>query len=122
VSVVDVEVGVERALRDLPSLAPSQKGKLREIIAVYPRWAGEHVPGHVNGLQLKHAPRHLSWAGDAEYHWGALGELLGQEAPVAPASKAPAKKKDRKLIVAPPRSPTCRSHSQRPAPGGKGRG
>jgi hypothetical protein len=43
---------------------PSSEGvldRLKRIRAVYPSWAREFVPGHINGLQLKHVRGHRTW-------------------------------------------------------------
>jgi hypothetical protein len=81
-----------RGLRELPSTTLETRGRVKTVIARYPAWAKEHVPGHVNGLQLKHAPLHGSWADDARRHWDALSAVLGEEsvvrAPAAPKKKA----------------------------------
>jgi hypothetical protein len=44
-----------RAMRDHPS-SEGVLDRLKKVRAVYPQWAREYVPGHINGLQLKHAP------------------------------------------------------------------
>ena len=80
-----------RALKELPSVTAETKGRAQTIIARYPKWAKEHVPGHVNGLQLKHEPLHGSWSRDALHLWGELADLLGEEvvarSPVSPKKR-----------------------------------
>ena len=65
-----------RAMRDHPS-SEGVLGRLKVIRAVYPQWAREFVPGHINGLQLKHVPVHSTWADDADDHWRALVAVVG---------------------------------------------
>jgi hypothetical protein len=84
-----------RAMRDNPASGRVRE-KLKAVRAVYPTWAGKHVPGHVNGLQLKHEPAHGSWVNDGQDAWHALEDRVGHEAP-AVAPKGLAKKKERKV-------------------------
>jgi hypothetical protein len=67
-----------RAIREHPSSERILE-RLKRIRGVYPEWAREYVPGHINGLQLKHAPIHGTWAKDAEDHWRALDGALGPD-------------------------------------------
>jgi hypothetical protein len=80
-----------RALKELPSSSDVTKAKVKEIIGRYPPWAKAHNPGHVNGMQVKHAPMHGSWGQDAHASWEALSDLLGEELQVS--SPGVAKKK-----------------------------
>jgi hypothetical protein len=82
-----------RAMREHPS-SDGVLDRLKMIRAVYPQWAREYVPGHINGLQLKHAPIHGTWAKDAEDHWGALGVALGPDF-AARVPRTPRKKKEK---------------------------
>jgi hypothetical protein len=87
-----------RAIREHPS-SDRVRDRLKAIRGVYPDWARQYVPGHVNGLQLKHLPIHGTWAKDAADHWEALGAALGSNfAPeFAPrvTTSTPKKKKER---------------------------
>jgi hypothetical protein len=77
-----------RALRDHPSTTPQVTELVKVVIARYPAWAKTYTPGHVNGLQVKHAPSHGSWAQDARDHWEALSDLLGDQRTIrSPAAK-----------------------------------
>jgi hypothetical protein len=67
-----------RAIREHPS-SGGVRDRLKTIRGVYPDWARQYVPGHINGLQLKHLPIHGTWAKDAEDHWQALGDALGSD-------------------------------------------
>jgi len=86
-----------RAMRDHPS-SETVLGRLKRIRAVYPEWAREFVPGHVNGLQLKHVPICATWADDADDHWRALVEVVGQEVPQARKVPPTRKKKERPVV------------------------
>ncbi len=86
-----------RAMRDHPS-SEGVLDRLKKIRAVYPQWAREFVPGHVNGLQLKHMPINGSWADDADEHWQALVEIVGQEVPQARKVPPTRKKKERAVV------------------------
>lgn len=83
-----------RVVREMPSSTPETKARVKVIIGRYPPWANAHTPGHVNGLQVKHVPLHGSWAQDARHGWTALGDLLGEELVVRPAT-TPRKKQRR---------------------------
>jgi hypothetical protein len=83
-----------RALKELPSMGDATKARVKEIIGRYPPWAKAHSPGHVNGMQVKHAPVHGSWARDARDAWKALDDLLGEELE-PPSSVVPKKKAKR---------------------------
>ncbi len=69
-----------RALRECPTVTTRVQEQAKIVVSRYPPWAKAHVPGHVNGLQLRHEPLHGSWAEDGRIHWQALGQLLGEEA------------------------------------------
>jgi hypothetical protein len=85
-----------RAIREHPS-SDGVLEHLKGIRAVYPEWARQYVPGHINGLQLKHAPIHGTWAKDAEDHWRALGVVLGPDfAKRVPST--PKKRKERSSV------------------------
>lgn len=90
-----------RAMRDHPS-SETVLGRLKRIRAVYPEWAREFAPGHVNGLQLKHVPISGSWASDADDHWQALVEVVGQEVPQARKVPPTRKKKERPVVEVEP--------------------
>ncbi|MGH7298355.1 MAG: hypothetical protein ACRELB_25670 [Polyangiaceae bacterium] len=81
-----------RALRESSSAPRETIDRAKIVLARYPAWAKKHVPGHVNGLQLKHAPLRGSWAQDGRDHWDALCQLLGEEGAVPPSRAAPRKK------------------------------
>jgi len=81
-----------RVLKESPSWTET-KDRVKEINGRYLSWAKEHSPGHVNGVQLRHAPMHGSWAQDARHYWGALADLLGEELVVRPAPTARKKAK-----------------------------
>ncbi|MGH7298516.1 MAG: hypothetical protein ACRELB_26485, partial [Polyangiaceae bacterium] len=81
-----------RALRESASAPRETLDRAKIVVARYPAWAKKHVPGHVNGLQLKHAPLRGSWAQDGRDHWDALCQLLGDEGGVAPSKAAPRRK------------------------------
>jgi hypothetical protein len=83
-----------RALKELPSASDATKARVKQIIGRYPPWAKTHGPGHVNGMQVKHAPVHGSWAHDARDAWEALDDLLGEELE-PPSSVVPKKKAKR---------------------------
>jgi hypothetical protein len=88
-----------RALKELPTASEATRERIKQIIGRYPPWAKEHVPGHVNGMQVKHAPAHGSWARDARACWRALDELLGEQGPVrlpvaAPSSRTKLQRSD----------------------------
>jgi hypothetical protein len=83
-----------RALKNLASVTPEMKSRVKVIISRYPPWAKEHAPGHVNGMQAKHEPMNGSWAQDARDDWDALNRLLGEE-PVVRSPGAPKKKPKR---------------------------
>ena len=107
-----------RAIREHPS-SDTATDRLKKIRAVYPQWTRDYVPGHIHGLQLKHAPLRGTWANDAGDHWHALCEVIGQELPKT-ATAAPArKKKERAAVESEPPSPrptgrSCRSFGGRP--------
>jgi hypothetical protein len=86
-----------RAIREHPS-SESVLDRLKTIRAVYPQWARQYVPGHINGLQLKHAPVRGTWTNDAEDHWRALGTHIGHDLPRARTS-APKKRKEKVRTV-----------------------
>jgi hypothetical protein len=83
-----------RAIREHPS-SDGVLEHLKKIRAVYPEWARQYVPGHINGLQLKHAPIHGTWAKDAEDHWRALGVALGPDFAARVTRSTPKKRKER---------------------------
>jgi uncharacterized Zn-binding protein involved in type VI secretion len=83
-----------RALKELPSTGDATQARVKQIIGRYPPWAKAHSPGHVNGMQVKHAPVHGSWAHDARDAWQVLGDLLGEELE-PPSSVVPKKKAKR---------------------------
>jgi hypothetical protein len=72
--------------------------RLKKIRAVYPEWARTYVPGHINGLQLKHTPIDDSWASDADDHWLALVAVVGREIPTARKNPPTRKKKERAVV------------------------
>jgi len=76
--------------------------RLKKIRAVYPEWARAYVPGHINGLQLKHTPIDSSWANDADDHWQALVAVVGHEIPTARKSPPTRRKKERTVVEAEP--------------------
>jgi hypothetical protein len=85
-----------RALKDLPASDEGLRTRVKAIIGRYPPWAATYNPGHVNGMQVKHVPRHGTWLQDARECWSELDALLGEELAVsAPASSAPKKKAKR---------------------------
>jgi hypothetical protein len=86
--------GTERPNAELPSTGDATKARVKEIIGRYPPWAKAHSPGHVNGMQVKRAPVHGSWAHDARDGWKALDDLLGEEFE-PPSSVVPKKKAKR---------------------------
>jgi hypothetical protein len=86
-----------RAMRDHPS-SETVLGRLKKIRAVYPEWARTYVPGHINGLQLKHAPIAGSWANDADEHWRAICAVVEREVPTARKSPPTRKKKERPVV------------------------
>jgi hypothetical protein len=83
-----------RALKELPSTGDATKARVKEIIGRYPPWAKAHGPGHVNGMQIKHAPVNGSWARDAQDGWKILDDLLGEEFE-PPSSVVPKKRAKR---------------------------
>jgi hypothetical protein len=90
-----------RAIREHPS-SDGVLEHLKRIRAVYPEWARQYVPGHINGLQLKHAPIQGTWAKDAEDHWRALGVALGPDfATRVPSTPKKRKEKERKSVEEP---------------------
>ena len=97
---LSVLVARTRALREHPSPSEATKAKVKEIIGRYPPWAKTYNPGHVNGMQVKHAPAHGSWLQDSRLHWAALNDLLGVE---LGARQPTASKKTRKRVEAEPR-------------------
>ena len=86
-----------RAIREHPS-SDTAVDRLKKIRAVYPQWTRDYVPGHIHGLQLKHAPLRGTWANDAGDHWQALCEVIGQELPKT-ATPTPARKKKERVAV-----------------------
>ena len=86
-----------RTMRDHPS-SQGVMERLKKTRAVYPQWAREYVPGHINGLQLKHTPIHGTWANDADDHWRALVAVVGDEVPTARKSPPTRKKKERTVV------------------------
>jgi hypothetical protein len=90
-----------RAMRDHPS-SEGVLDRLKKVRAVYPQWAREYVPGHINGLQLKHAPMGAAWADDADDHWGALVAVVGHEIPTARKVPPTRKKKERPVVEVEP--------------------
>jgi hypothetical protein len=83
-----------RAMRDHPS-SERVLGRLKVIRAVYPQWARDFVPGHINGLQLKHVPVRNTWADDADDHWQALVAVVEREVPQARKNPPTRKRKER---------------------------
>jgi hypothetical protein len=61
------------ALKELSSMGDATKARVKEIIGRYPPWAKAHGPGHVNGMQVKHAPVHgmegCRWPTKSEESW-----------------------------------------------------
>jgi len=90
-----------RAIREHPA-SDAMMDRLKKIRSVYPQWARDYVPGHVNGLQLKHAPLRATWANDADDHWRALTDVVGSELPTARRSPPTRKKKDRVAVESEP--------------------
>jgi hypothetical protein len=90
-----------RAMRDHPS-SESALDRLKRIRSVYPAWAREYVPGHINGLQLKHTPIGETWANDAEEHWQALVAAVGHELPSARKNPPTRKKRERAVVEVEP--------------------
>jgi hypothetical protein len=90
-----------RAMRDHPA-SEGVLDRLKTIRAVYPQWARDYVPGHVNGLQLKHLPIRGTWANDADDHWRALGSHVGHDLPKAKTSAPKPKKKERSVVEGEP--------------------
>ena len=90
-----------RAMRDHPS-SETVLGRLKRVRAVYPEWAREYVPGHINGLQLKHAPVRETWASDADEHWQALVAALGHELPAARKTPPTRKRRERPVVEVEP--------------------
>jgi hypothetical protein len=86
-----------RAIREHPA-SEGVIERLKKIRAVYPQWAREYVPGHVNGLQLRHAPVRGTWANDADEHWRALAAVVGHDLP-APRRSPPTRKKKERSVV-----------------------
>jgi hypothetical protein len=86
-----------RAIREHPS-SDGVLEHLKRIRAVYPEWARQYVPGHINGLQLKHAPIQGTWAKDAEDHWRALGVALGPDVAARVTQSTPKKRKERASV------------------------
>ena len=72
-----------RGLKELPSASESWM-RVKGILSRFPPWAKTHVPGHVNGMQVKHGPMRGSWTLDARDYWSALDDLLGEERTVRP--------------------------------------
>jgi hypothetical protein len=87
-----------RTLREHPAL-DGVMDRLKTIRAVYPQWTRDYVPGHIHGLQLKHAPVGGAWARDAEDHWRALGEALGPDVARRVVRSAPKKRKPVRSLV-----------------------
>ncbi len=82
-----------RALKELPSTTfEGSRERVRQIIGRYPPWAKQHTPGHVNGLQTRHAPSHGSWTRDASAWWTTLQKLLDEQTILRPAA-APTRRK-----------------------------
>jgi len=86
-----------RAMREHPS-SRGVIDRIKEIRAVYPEWARAYVPGHINGLQLKHTPTRGTWADDADDHWRALVAVVGHEVPTARKVPPTRKKKERPAV------------------------
>ena len=83
-----------RALRDHAPETPQVTALVKVVIARYPAWAKAFNPGHVNGLQVKHAPIRDSWSQDGRDHWSALSDLLGDQPAIR--STVTARKKARR--------------------------
>jgi hypothetical protein len=81
-----------RSVKEQPNLSPDQKARVKTILGRYPAWAKAYMPGHVNGLQVRHPPLHESWDADARHAWGQLDDFLGEELGERQAG-APTKKK-----------------------------
>jgi hypothetical protein len=90
-----------RAMRDHPS-SETILERLKMIRAVYPAWAREYVPGHINGLQLKHTPIGKTWANDADDHWKALVAAVGHELPAARKNPPTRKTRERAVVEVEP--------------------
>ena len=90
-----------RAMRDHPS-SETVLDRLKRIRAVYPAWAREYVPGHINGLQLKHTPISETWANDGDEHWQALVAAVGHELPASRRTPPSRKKKERPVVEVQP--------------------
>jgi hypothetical protein len=86
-----------RAMRDHPS-SEGVVARLRAVRAVYPAWAREYVPGHINGLQLKHMSVRQTWEEDADEHWRALCAVVEREIPQARKVPPTRKKKEREVV------------------------
>lgn len=76
------------------------QARIKTVISRYPGWAKEYTPGHVNGLQVRHAPTGASWADDARALWHDLEQRLAEEIEHAPHSTRPTKTTKKK--TAPP--------------------
>jgi hypothetical protein len=87
-----------RAIREHPA-SERVLDRLKKIRAVYPQWAREYVPGHVNGLQLKHTPIRQTWESDADDHWNALLALVGPELPAEARKNPPTRKRKERPVV-----------------------
>jgi hypothetical protein len=86
-----------RSMRDHP-VSETVFDRLKKVRTVYPQWAREYVPGHINGLQLKHAPVSDTWATDADDHWRALCAVVAHEVPQARKSPPTRKKRERPVV------------------------
>lgn len=73
-----------RVLQQLPLLAVDTKVRVKEMVGRCAAWAKAFTPGHVNGLQLRHAPLDGAWARDVVRHWAALEEIAEAAHPSLP--------------------------------------
>lgn len=87
-SWLSVLVTRTRALKDVPSLSPGLREKIKVIILNFPAFAKQQQPGYVNGLQVAHQPEHGSWLADSVFTWGQLKEMAREPEP-APSFEAP---------------------------------
>jgi hypothetical protein len=70
-----------RAVKDSRGLDADLRGQVRQLLALCPSYATKHpVGGHVNGLQVAHAPLGGSWRGDAREYWEMLVKAAGERA------------------------------------------
>jgi hypothetical protein len=89
-----VMVSRTRALKDIPSLSPGLREKIKVIILNFPAFAKQQQPGYVNGLQVAHQPEHGSWLADSLHNWALAREMVREPTPtvVEPPPPPPSKR------------------------------